>query len=134
MSSKIFLVDTNVLSELARREPNAGVLAWSRTLSRISVSVIVIEEIFFGLAWKPNQRIQAWLEEFMDVHCEICPVTTEAAKLAGRLRGDMASRGETRTQADMIIAATAQINQQTLVTRNIRDFTDCGISVLNPFS
>jgi len=78
--------------------------------------------------------MQAWLEEFMDVHCVICPVTDEVAKLAGRLRGELAARGETRAQADMIIAATAQRNQQTLVTRNVRDFTDCGISVLNPFS
>lgn len=134
MSSKTFLVDTNVLSELARREPNSGVLAWSRTVSTISVSVITVEEIFFGFAWKPNQRIQAWLEEFLDVHGVICPVTAEVARLAGQLRGNLAALGETRTQADMIIAATVQFNQQTLVTRNVRDFADCGISVLNPFS
>ena len=43
-------------------------------------------------------------------------------------------RGQTSTQADMLIAATAQIHGLTVVTRNVRDFDGCGIAVLNPFS
>ncbi len=129
-----FLVDTNVISELARREPNPGVLSWADSVSSVAVSAVTVEEIFFGLAWKPNQRIQGWIEQFFGDDCRICPVTTEIARCSGMLRGRFAAHGQQRTQADMLIAATAQINQLTLVTRNIRDFEDCGIGLLDPFS
>ena len=129
-----FLVDTNSLSELARREPNAGVHMWARTVTVVSLSVVTVEEIFFGLTWKPNLRIQGWFEDFLDSHCEILAVTAEIVRLSGQLRGTQAKRGQKRTQADMLIAATAQVHQQMLVTRNVRDFEGCGISLLNPFS
>ena len=129
-----FLVDTNVISELGRHAPNAGVLAWADTVSSVAVSVVSVEEIFFGLASKPNQRIQAWVESFLSDECSICPVTLEIARCAGILRGSLATRGRRRTQADMLIAATAQVNQLSLVTRNVRDFEDCGVALLNPFS
>ncbi len=129
-----FLVDTNVVSELVRPAPNASVLAWADTVSSVALSVVTVEEIFFGLARKPNQRIQAWVERYLSDECEICPVTLEIARCAGLLRGSLASRGQRRTQADMLIAATAQVNQLTLVTRNVSDFESCGVALLNPFS
>lgn len=57
-----FLVDTNVVSELVKRVPNGGVLAWADTVSTVALSAVTVEEIFFGLACKPNQRIQTWVE------------------------------------------------------------------------
>ena len=129
-----FLVDTNVISELARRDPNPGVLSWAESVSSVVISAVTVEEIFFGLAWKPNQRIQEWIEQFFAEDCGICPVTLEIARCSGVLRGRLAARGQQRTQADMLIAATAQLHQLTLVTRNIRDFEDCGVALLDPFS
>ena len=129
-----YLVDTNVVSELCRRAPNPGVLAWAESVSLVALSVVTVEEIFFGLAWKPNQRIQSWFESFLASGCEIFPVTPDVAKCCGLLRGGLAARGQPRTQADMLIAATAQVNQLTLVTRNRRDFEDCGIALIDPFS
>jgi len=129
-----FLVDTNVVSELTKRIPNPGVLAWAESVSLVSLSVVTVEEIFFGLTRKPNQRIQSWFESFLVASCDICHVTPEVARCCGLLRGRLAARGRQRTQADMLIAATAQINQLTLVTRNLRDFEDCGIALLDPFS
>ena len=70
-----FLVDTNVVSELCRPAPNPGVLAWAEPVSLVALSVVTVEEIFFGLAWKPNQRIQSWFESFLASSCEILPVT-----------------------------------------------------------
>ena len=134
MPSTGFPVDTNILSELARPEPNAGVVRWAMSVQMIALSVVSLEEIFFGLAWKPNARIRAWFESFLDRHCLILLLTPEIAKGSGTLRGGLASKGRPRTQADMLIAATAQIHQLTLVTRNVRDFDDCGIPLLNPFS
>ena len=133
MPSTTFLVDTNVLSELARARPNARVVAWARTVAKISMSVITLEEIQFGLAWRPYPRIQAWFETFVNDYCDVRVVTSEIATIAGRLRGQLAARGVPRTQVDMLIAATAHVERLTLVTRNVRDFTECGIALLDPF-
>jgi predicted nucleic acid-binding protein len=128
-----FLCDTNIISELARPQPNSGVLQWSADVSSIALSVITLEEISYGLTSKPNTRIQAWFGQFLDSYCQIIPITPEIALLAGKMRGKLRNQGKTRSQADMLIAATAKIYQLTLVTRNIRDFEDCDISLLNPF-
>jgi predicted nucleic acid-binding protein len=126
------LCDTNVLSELARPRPNAGVAEWAQEISSIAVSVITVEEIAYGLSWKPNPRILGWFQEFL-LDSEILPITAEIAERSGRLRGTLQARGKSRTQADMLIAATAQFHGLTLVTRNARDFEDCGLSLLDPF-
>ena len=69
----------------------------------------------------------------MVTYCQIIPVSPEIAKRAGELRGYLQTQGKPRTQADIIIAATAAIHQITLVTRNTKDFEGCGIVILNPF-
>ncbi|MBC6420939.1 MAG: type II toxin-antitoxin system VapC family toxin [Hormoscilla sp. SP5CHS1] len=129
----MFLCDTNIISELARPLPDQKVLAWAAGVSDIAISAITVEEIYYGLAWKPNPRIKAWFETFIDSRCSIFSVTAPISKLAGQLRGQLQSQGKTRSQADMIIAATAQFHALTLVTRNIRDFEGCNIMLLNPF-
>lgn len=126
------LVDTNVISELYRRQPDLGVLAWASTVTRYAVSVISVDEVFFGLAWRPNARVLTWMEGYFERH-EVLAVSPVIARRAGELRGQLAVRGLVRHQADMLIAATAQVHQLTLVTRNVRDFEGCGIGLLNPF-
>ncbi|YAF95381.1 MAG: type II toxin-antitoxin system VapC family toxin [Nodularia sp. CChRGM 3473] len=128
-----FLCDTNIISELARPQPNSGVIIWGAKVTSITISVITVEEILYGLTSKPNLRIQTWFENFLENYCQILPITTEIAKRSGELRGQQRVIGKTHTQADMMIAATVQIHQLTLVTRNIRDFDGCGIPLLNPF-
>jgi predicted nucleic acid-binding protein len=129
----IALCDTNIISELARPQPNPGVLSWSAGVTTIALSVISLEEITYGLAAKPNLRIQDWFDSFLQTSCQVIPITAEVAKRAGDLRGRLKTVGQIRTQADMLIAATAQIHQLPLVTRNVRDFEGCGVSLLNPF-
>jgi predicted nucleic acid-binding protein len=129
-----FLCDTNIISELARPQPNAGVLIWLQNLSYINMSVITVEEIYYGLTAKPNPKIQNWFDNFLKNNCQILPITDEIAKLCGEIRGKQRLTGKTVTQADMMIAATAKIHQLTLVKRNIRDFDSCGIPILNPFT
>lgn len=134
MSSPTLLVDTNIISELARPRPNPGVLQWAESVSLVALSVVTVEEVIFGLAWRPNPRVRDWFARFLEVNCEVLPVTAVIADRAGELRGRLMSRGAARTQADMLIAATAHVHQLTLVTRNVRDFADTSVAVLNPFS
>jgi toxin FitB len=133
MSSMSFLVDTNVISELVRKKPDPGVLEWAQEIRRVALSAVTVEEVFFGLSWKPVPRVALWFEDFLETHCEILPVTADIARRSGELRWQLQARGLTRESADMLIAATAQVHQLTLVTRNVRHFGDCGISLLNPF-
>jgi predicted nucleic acid-binding protein len=128
------LVDTNIISELARPNPNEGVLSWSAQVTRIHISVVTLEELNFGLAWKNNPRISQWLEGFLEMHCTLLPVTPAIARLAGQLRGHLQKQELVRHQADMLIAATAAVHGLPLITRNEKDFTDCGITVINPFA
>jgi predicted nucleic acid-binding protein len=127
------LVDTNVLSELARPRPAPAVLAWASSLDRMMLSAITIDELFFGLTTRRSPRMERWLEAFLTNHCTTLDVTSAIARHAGILRGQLAARGKTREPADMLIAATAAQHGLTLATRNERDFADCGIVVYNPF-
>jgi predicted nucleic acid-binding protein len=128
-----FLADTNVLGELSRPRPNPGVLRWADQIHTVNLSVITLEEIRYGLVWKPNARIALWFDQFLEEHCQVLPVTEEVARRAGEMRGRLRARGETRTQADMLIAATAATHALVLVTRNTADFDGCGVTVLNPW-
>ena len=128
------LVDTNVLSELARPKPDPAVARWAAEIALpISLSVVTVEEIHFGLSWRPNDEIREWFRGFLEESCRVLPVTEGIARRAGELRGRLRADGSTRTQADMLIAATAQAHQLPLATRNTRDFEGCGIPLVNPF-
>ncbi|HEX2689321.1 MAG TPA: type II toxin-antitoxin system VapC family toxin [Kofleriaceae bacterium] len=127
------LVDTNVLSELARPRPDPRVVDWAGGLSMVILSVVTIEEVFFGLSAKSSPRIERWFEDFLESDCRILEITTPIARHAGVLRGQLAKRGRLRAQADMLIAATAALHGLTLATRNERDFKGCGVTVVNPF-
>lgn len=127
------LIDTNILSELAKPRPDPGVLAWASDRTYFAVSAVTIEEMVFGLTHRPKPRFEAFLEEFLTAQCQVLPVSESIARRAGELRGLLGKRGAIRAQSDMLIAATAQVHALTLVTRNTADFAGCGIPVLNPF-
>lgn len=134
-ADQVYLLDTNVISELMRPEPHAGVGQWAATSSAstgFATSVVSIHEILFGLTHKPRPRA---FERFtvLVARCTVLEVTESLARRAGEMRGALAARGQVRHMADMLIAATAQVHALTLVTRNMRDFDGCGVAVLNPF-
>ncbi|RDD95916.1 type II toxin-antitoxin system VapC family toxin [Acidovorax sp. BoFeN1] len=119
-----------------RPVPHAGVVRWVEALDQtagFAVSAVSVDEILFGLTHKPRPRA---LELFngLAARITVLDVTEAVARRAGEMRGLLAARGQVRSQADMFIAATAQVHALTLVTRNVCDFDGCGIAVLNPFS
>jgi toxin FitB len=128
----MFLCDTNVISEFFRPRPSQKLLAWAEGVSEIFVSAVTIEEIQFGLSWRPKPRILAALEGFLSERCQLLPITPEIAHRSGVMRGSFQARGQTRSVQDMLIAATAEIHQLVLVTRNVDDFEDCALTLFNP--
>ena len=128
------LIDTNVISELMRREPDPRVVEWSLAQDGFMVGVVTLEELVSGLTRKALGFKLQWLEEFLSAHCEILPVNAKVARTAGLLRGQLAARGKVRHASDMLIAGTALVHGLALATRNTSDFEGCGITLVNPFT
>ncbi len=87
-----YLVDTNVISELSRREPDPGVLAWAGTVIRYAVSVISVDEVFFGLAWRPNAGVLAWMDGYFQRH-EALPISPVILLEGGVIGADHHGQG-----------------------------------------
>ena len=133
----MYLVDTNVLSELPRPRPDPRVLSWLQGQSAIAISVVSVEELVFGVARAPAARrpkLNRWLDSVLDAAAQILDVTAGVARAAGELRASREAAGRRVAQADMLIAATAVIHGLTLATRNVRDFADCGVALVDPFA
>lgn len=128
------LLDTNIISELLRPRPNTGVLSWADQQDRFFISALSVEESMYGLTRNRNPMLLEAYKTLLLTRCDVIPITQDIACRAGTLRGQFSLHGTTRSQADMLIAATAQQHNITLVTRNTRDFEGCGISLLNPFT
>ena len=133
MAQTIYLADTNVISELVKKNPAAYVMQWVQSAQLIAISAITTEEAHFGLAWQPNARKLSLLNAVVRSLHTVYPITESIAQRAGVLRGQFQAQGITRSAPDMLIAATAQEHQLIIATRNVRDFVGCGVQVVNPF-
>lgn len=133
----MFLVDTNVVSELTRARPNRDVIEWFQRQPTIAISVVSVEELIFGVARLPASRRKAlteWLDSVLASAAAMLEVNESIARAAGALRAAREAVGGRVSQADMLIAATAVLHGLPLATRNVRDFEGCGVRVVDPFS
>lgn len=133
-----FLLDTNVISELRRKQPDPGVLRWLGRVQdeRLYLSVLTIGEIRRGIERSSDavarHRLTQWLEGTLLpwLGSQLLPVDVAVAECWGRLCG-VAERP--LPAIDSLLAATAIAHSLTLVTRNVADFDFPGLSVFNPW-
>lgn len=132
-----YLLDTNVISELTKKVPDSSVVEfWSR-LEEITISVITLEEIEFGIGRMRTSKkeiLEKWWDEFKNIPPQILPITPEVAKISANLRSKEELNGRVITQADSLLFATSLLTGRIFVTRNTKDFQNMGIALLNPFS
>src|SRR5689334_12034486 len=128
MRDKMHLVDTNVISELARPRPNRVVLNWLDTLDGFVLSAVSVEQLAFAVARAPEERRDAlwtWLDAVTST-CPVLPITVDVARLAGDMRAAHEARGRRVTTTSMLIAATARQSDLVVATRNVDQFAECG--------
>ena len=132
----MYLLDTNIISELRRARPHGGVLAWLEGVAErdLHVSAATLGELQAGieaLRGRDGARandLEAWLDH-LEANGNVIAVDGRVFRLCARL---MHNRPD-HLHEDAMIAATARVHELAVVTRNTRDFADFGVRVLNPF-
>ena len=139
--SRGFLLDTNIPSELTRRQPEPRVAQWLEDTDDelVYFSVISIGEICKGLTVHPEAYRRAWLRKWLDEELRpwladrILPVSEAIAERWGVLDGECNLKGLTLNAPDGMIAATALEHNLTVVTRNVKHFENLGVEIFNPW-
>ena len=132
----MYLLDTNVVSELRRPRPHGGVLAWLRGVADtdLFLSAITLGELQAGVEITREQDAvkAAAIERWVDRVAEISQVLAIDARVCRAWARLMHRRSDDLIE-DAMIAATAEVHGLTVVTRNVRDFAVFGVGTLNPF-
>ncbi len=138
-----FLVDTNLLSELApvKKSAQGDLHSWIlRHENELFLSVVTVAEIEHGIGLLRHKGASAkagaiaeWLDAVLELYGErILPLDTPAARLAGRLLATAQAGGASPGFEDAAIAATAQCHNLVVATRNTRHFIPMGVAHVNP--
>jgi toxin FitB len=134
-----YLVDTNVISELARPKPTAAVAAWFEEVAdeALHLSVLTLGELRRGVEKLPSgkrkEKLRYWLEQELPAWfgTRLLPIDAAVADTWGRLQ---AGAERTLPAVDSLLAATALHHHLRLVTRNTMDFDVAGLETINPWS
>lgn len=137
----MILVDTNVISETMKVAPSDAVLNWlnGQKSGALYLSAITIGEIEFGLRILPvgsrRTQLKERFERFVSLAFaqRVLAFDDAAARGYGEIMGLRREIGRPMSVPDGQIAAIARVNGLALATRNIRDFADCGIDLIDPF-
>ena len=132
----MYLLDTNVVSELRRPRPRKAVQGWFRTVptDRLFLSAVTIGEIQAGIELAREQdtakaeELESWLDRVVALHA-VLPMNAVVFREWARLK----HRKSDTVIEDAMIAATARVHRLTVVTRNVRHFQTFEVELLDPF-
>ena len=132
----MYLLDTNVVSELRKPKPHGAVVAWLTSIDAadLYLSCVTVGEIQAGIELTRDQdadkaeMIESWLDRVTETY-SVLPMDAETFRAWARL---MHRRSDTLYE-DAMIAATARMHNLTVVTRNVGDFAQFDVRVFNPF-
>jgi predicted nucleic acid-binding protein len=133
----MYLLDTNVVSELRRTRPQLGLLKWIERLSTKDIHLSAVTaseiqaaaEIMRGRDAAKAAEIERWLQRLMDAYTFL-PMDDRTFCVFARLM----QRRPLHLANDAMIAATANVHNLILATRNVKDYEPLGIRTLNPFA
>ncbi len=137
-----FLVDTNVVSEWVKPRPNPGVVAWlaGTDEDQVFLSVVTLAELRHGVeriaTGRRQKQLRAWLENDLPTRFEgrVLSIDAAIADACGKLVAKSEAAGRPVEAMDALLAATAQVYQLTLVTRNTAHFHPILKALLNPWT
>ncbi len=132
----MYLVDTNVISELRRIKPHGAVVEWLRQTAndQLFVAAVTIGEIQSGIEitreTDPSRatELESWLQQ-ISLSYNVLPMDAEAFRIWGRLM----HKCQDHLAGDAMLAATAKQHGLIIVTQNAKDFEQFGVQILNPF-
>lgn len=135
-----FLLDTNVISEPKQKKPNGKVLEWlgSQDESKIYLSVLTIGEIRKGItrldSGKKKAELEKWLEKLRNRFARrILPLSERTFLFWGKMCGEFENKGIIRPALDSFLEATALEHDLIFVTRNVKNFQNSQVTILNPW-
>ena len=137
----MLIIDTNVVSELMRPDPNRQVVDWlsRQKVSDVHMTALTVAEITYGLKTMPDGKRQRDLETRFRQVVEsgfggrVLAFDEAAALVYGEIMASRRAEGRPMFVIDGQIAAIARASGATLATRNVMDFEDCNLTLLNPF-
>ncbi len=136
-----FLLDTCVISEPKQKQPNERVLQWldSQDESKLYLSVLTIGEIRKGITRLESSKKKAELEKELEklrtrFSRRILSLSEKTFLVWGKMYGEFEKRGISRPSFDSLLEATALEHDLIFVTRNVKNFQDSSVTILNPWA
>ena len=136
-----FLLDTNAVSEWVKPRPNPGLIGWMESTDedRVFISVVTLADLRYGVerlaAGARRRRLEEWLGRELPLRFEgrMLPVDADVAEAWGETVSRSEAMGRPIGAMDAFLAATAEVHQLTLVTRDVSDFKVLK-TVMNPWT
>jgi predicted nucleic acid-binding protein len=137
----MIVLDTNVISELWKAEPDPSVLAWidAQMVETLYLSTITIAELRFGLATMPEGKRRTIYQDRLEREVlpafsgRVLPFDLDASQAYAKLMAQAKQTGKAIGKADGYIAATAAARGLTIATRDTSPFEAAGLNVINPW-